>query len=250
MEVAEFSACITPRWWWWALSSSASAPLWILRFFFLGIQNQLIFLGVSELWNFMISGRRKTWRCRMNWVDYLLAWSVCELLSIFQSPCVLPLSTFTARADDTTLFFIQASHSKVTVSLKKKWGENNLIHKSNASRVKWKKKSRWLLPKKCFPCYITCCWFEMLPRRVCQIWNSVHDQSDHRKPFSTLENSYEHLLIKRRWNRSIVYWFCKKNHSWRTTCSSLWNKYKVPKYLSRIVLQSDSPNSRFACTAV
>jgi hypothetical protein len=56
------------------------------------------------------------------------------------NPCVLPLSTFTAQPDDTTLFFIQASHSKVTVSLKKKWGENNLIHKSNASQVKWEKK--------------------------------------------------------------------------------------------------------------
>jgi hypothetical protein len=166
------------------------------------------------------------------------------------NPSVLPLSTFTAQPDDTTLFFIQASHSKVTVSLKKKWGENNLIHKSNASQVKQKKKSQWLLPKKTFPRYITCCWSEMLPRRVCQIWNSVHDQNDHRKPLSTLKNSYDHLLIKTRWNRSIVHWFCKTFHSWRTTCSSLWNKYKVPKYISRIVLQSDSPNSRFACTAV
>jgi hypothetical protein len=107
------------------------------------------------------------------------------------NPCVLPLSTFTAQPDDTTLFFIQASHSKVTVSLKKKWGENNLIHKSNASQVKWKKKSQWLLPKKCFPSYITCCWFEMLPRRVCQIWKSVHDQKiteSHFLPWKTLMN--------------------------------------------------------------
>ncbi len=250
MEVAEFSACITPRWWWWALSSSASAPLRILRFFFLGIQNQLIFL--VSVWTLKLHDFRKEENMKMrDELSWLPACLICVWAPFHLS---IPLCTSSEYIHCPTwwhnTFHIQASHSKVTVSLKKKRGENNLIHKSNASQVKWKKKSQWLLPKKCFPCYITCCWFEMLPRRVCQIWNSVHDQSDHRKPFSILENSYEHLLIKRRWNRSIVHWFCKKIHSWRTTCSSLWNKYKVPKYLSRIVLQSDSPNSRFACTAV
>lgn len=168
--------------------------------------------------------------------------------------CLLDLCVSSFPSFNPPVFFLWV-HSLPNLmtqhfSLIKKWGEDNLIHKSNASQVKRKKISQWLLAKKCFPSYITCCWFEMLPRRVCRIWNRVHDQNLHRKPFSTLKNSYEHLLIKRRWNRSIVHWFCKTFHSWRTTCSSLWNKYKVPKYLSRIVLQSDSPNSRFACTAV
>jgi hypothetical protein len=91
----------------------------------LGIQNQLIFLVF--VWTLKLHDfrGRKTWKRGMNWGDYLLAWSVCELLSIFQSPCSSYVYIHCPNWWHNT-FLYSANHFKVTVSLKKKEREREM----------------------------------------------------------------------------------------------------------------------------